>query len=139
MYLNVIKVNLEHITLLKKWLLGRFLSKVDYFNSLIMNDILDIRRVFKTKKEQSYTYKAVKNPLYDAQEAVRYIRQYGYYDVPEYIDKEIPITISKKSSHIEYKKVCSHCSTVAWVRRRDALYCSGNCRKLAYKERQRKV
>lgn len=103
-----------------------------------MNRILQTRRTFKTKKVEDWTTKTVKNPLYNVNIHRRYEEQgYDYYH-EEYIDKDIPITRTKKVSHIEYRIKCDHCkSTKNWVRRKDAKYCCSNCRKLASIERKK--
>ncbi len=103
------------------------------------NKILETRRVFYYAKKVSWEYIWVKNPLYDVNLHKEYIRQGTYYNVEEYIEKEIPKTIRKKCSHIEYRIQCLHCKgTKGWVRRKDAKYCSSNCRKLANKEKKHK-
>ncbi len=105
-----------------------------------MAEILKTRRVTTKHKYHDLEYRTVKNPLYDAKVHKDHIHGvYGLnqYFIPEYIEKEFPITITTKKSHIEYLIKCSHCSSQGWVRRKDAKYCTSNCRKLAYIERKK--
>ncbi len=102
-----------------------------------MSNILEKRRIFTSERRQDYEYRMVKNPLYNQQEMVEAMREGFYYDEPEYIEKEVPVSKTVKRSHIEYKIVCDYCKGKGWVRRKDARYCCGNCRKMAYRERKR--
>ena len=99
--------------------------------------ILDKRRVFETIKEQGFEWKWVRNPFYNALQARQCFERGLTYGVEEYIEKEVLVTKERKRSHIEYLKECAYCGTEAWVRRMDAKYCSGNCRKLANRERRK--
>ena len=103
-----------------------------------MSKIINKRRVFKTERYQDYEFRIVKNPFFNKQEMVECIRNGYAYNVPEYFEKEIPVTKTVKRSHIEYQIVCDHCKGKGWVRRKDARYCCGNCRKMAYRERTEK-
>ncbi len=96
-----------------------------------------MRRKFKKIRYVEYEYKLIKNPHYNEQEKVHYERQGMYYPVEEYIEKEIPQNKYKESSHIEYKIKCAYCGGVGWVKRRDAKFCCGNCRKLNYRDNQK--
>jgi hypothetical protein len=110
-------------------------------NINIMNPrILQMKRMTFKKKYQDWDYKIVKNPLYDAKVYKDCFMRGVNYNIPEYIEKEVLVTTTKKCSHIEYRIKCDHCkSTIGWVRRQDAKFCSPNCRKLAYKEKQKKI
>jgi len=99
----------------------------------IMAEILEMRRKFGWKKELIYEDRLVKNSAYNAQQAAQYALQGMYYPIEEYEYQEVPRYIRKRYSHIEYRIRCEHCGgTNGWVRRRDARFCSANCRKLAY-------
>lgn len=101
-----------------------------------MNKILKKRRVFVTERYQDYEYRTVKNPLFSKQDFVEWSRRGYQYTIPEYFDKKVPVMRTLKRSHIEYQIVCDYCKGKGWVRRKDARYCCGNCRKLAYRERK---
>ncbi len=99
------------------------------------NTIIKMRRVTITEKYQDYEYRMVKNPLFNINEYKQAVNNgFGYYE--EFIEKEFPVTRKLKRTHIEYLKECEHCKSQRWVRRRDAKYCTGSCRKLAYLERK---
>lgn len=96
--------------------------------------IIETRRIFYYKKETSWEYKYIKNPVYDSQTHKRLIHQGYSYHIKEFIEKEIPVTIRKKHSHVEYRIKCDYCKgTSGWVRRKDAKFCSPSCRKLSNK------
>lgn len=100
-----------------------------------MADILEMRRVFETVQEQTWNFVWVKNPYYNQKNAVEYEMQGVHYPYTEYIEKEIPKTIKRKRSHIEYRIECEYCKgTNSWVRRKDAKYCCNSCRNLAKKK-----
>ena len=99
-----------------------------------MAEILEMRRVFETVKEQTWEFVWVKNPRYKMEDAVEYANHGMTYPFQEYIEKEIPKTRRRKRSHIEYRIKCTYCGgTKGWVRRKDAKYCSNSCRNLARK------
>ena len=100
-----------------------------------MSQILDKRRVFETIKEQDFEFKWIKNPLYNSYKARQCYEQGLPYFQEEYIEKEVLINRERKRSHIEYLKECQFCGTASWVRRVDAKFCSGNCRKLSNKRK----
>lgn len=105
-----------------------------------MVEILKIRRITTKHKEHGTEYRTVKNPLYDAKVHKDHIHGiYGHfqYTIPEYIEKEVPKIYTTKKTHIEYLIECSHCGSQGWVRRKDAKYCTSNCRKLAYIKRKK--
>lgn len=103
-----------------------------------MKHILQMRRVFKKKKVVDYEYQTVRNPNYDRREKREYEQHGEYYPEEEFITEGREVLKTVKSSQIEYRIRCAYCNgTNGWVKRRDAKYCSGNCRKLADKERQR--
>ena len=105
-----------------------------------MAKILEMRRVFETVKQMVWDYEWVKNPHYDANQALEYERQGAYYPEEEFIEKEVPKLKKRKRSHIEYRIECEYCKgTKGWVRRKDAKYCSNNCRNLAKKGRDKEV
>ena len=104
-----------------------------------MAKILEVRRVFRRKTYQEFELRYVKNPSYDLRVAMDY-RDYGLpYTIPEYFEKEVLVNKSRKVSHIEYRIQCEYChSSRGWVRRKDARYCSAGCRKMAYREREKR-
>lgn len=79
-----------------------------------------------------------KNPYFLKEELMHCIRNGFRYNVEEYYEKEIPVNITRKSSHIEYLINCDHCDGRGWRRRKDAKYCSDSCRKLANRDRSKK-
>ncbi len=97
-----------------------------------------MRRVFKKVRHVEYDYKTIKNPHFDPQQKLQYEYQGFYYPQKEYIQKEIPKNTYRSSSHIEYKIKCDYCGGFGWVRRRDAKFCCGNCRKLNYRDNKLK-
>ena len=102
------------------------------------NNILETRRVFYLKNTETWEYVWVKNPAYDINMAREYAIVGQHYAIEDYIEKEIPRTVKKKKSHIEYRIKCEHCGgTKGWVRRKDAKFCTSNCRKLAGKEKSK--
>ena len=100
-----------------------------------MAKILERRRVFFEETYQETEYRWERHPLYNPQDhhylAVRGI-QYQY---PEYYQKAMPVTKTRRRSHIEYRIRCEHCGgEEGWVRRKDARFCSDACRKLTGRE-----
>ena len=97
-----------------------------------MGKILETKRIFGKVRKQEWKYKWVKNPLYDENELKEYAKLGRHYPIDEFIEKEVPINVTKKSSHIEYRIECEHCKgTNGWVRRKDARFCSDSCRNMA--------
>ena len=97
-----------------------------------MSKILEVRRIFRKVKKQEWKEKWVKNPLYDV-EIMKEVTKLGrYYSEDEFIEKEFPVDVIKKSSHIEYRIECEFCKgTNGWVGRKDAKFCSDSCRNMA--------
>ncbi|MEO1625914.1 MAG: hypothetical protein AAFV25_12215 [Bacteroidota bacterium] len=96
-----------------------------------MSNILETRRVFETVKATRWEFVWVKNPYYDAELARQYALNGQYYPEDEFVEKEVPRTVRRKRSHIEYRIKCAFCGgTNGWVRRKDASFCSANCRSL---------
>ena len=102
-----------------------------------MGKVYKSRRVFKNDKIQYRDTKTVKNPMYDAKVHREWYNRGLEYPVHEYVEKEVPIMLTHDTNYLEHYKECEHCGTKTWVRRKDAKYCTPNCRKLAYLERRK--
>lgn len=103
-----------------------------------MAKILEQKRTFKKVKAQKWDIIWVKNPLYDSKEMAEHEKLgYAYYH-EEYIEKEVPVSYFRTSSHIEYRIECEYCKgTNGWVKRKDARFCCGSCRNMARKENKK--
>lgn len=102
-----------------------------------MSRILETRRIFETVKKKEWVWDYFKNPHYNEQEAIECHRNGYYYEEPEYLEKEVPKIVRRKRSHIEYRIKCAHCGgTNGWVRRKDAKFCTANCRSLHRKAKK---
>ena len=89
-----------------------------------------MRRTFGKKKVQEFVIQWVKNPAFDINEAKKHAQNGYEYPVPEFIEEERPVWVTKRTSHIEYQIICQYCKSKGWVRRKDAKFCSAGCRRL---------
>ena len=103
----------------------------------IMSTIYKTRRKVTVERYQTTDYKTVKNPFYNEKEMKEHILAGFQYNIVEYYEKEVPVTVTNRTAHIEYLIKCEHCGSKGWVKRKDAKYCTASCRKLAYLERKK--
>ena len=101
-----------------------------------MNEIIKQRRLYKTVQKEKNVKKMVKNPQFDQYDSIDQAIRGNLYDVPKYIEVELPKLVSEKRSRIQYQFRCEQCKNKYWVSRRDSRFCSPMCRKQAFLERQ---
>jgi hypothetical protein len=102
-----------------------------------MSRIVKQSRNFSTIQTMQTVTKTVKNPEYEENKEIRaQINGFLGGKQPKYITIYEDVLVTVKTSRVAYLIKCVQCNVQFWVKREDAKYCSGRCRKKASEQRK---